>query len=164
MQKEHAFTLFSLLTLVIFLMKKKLERKFSLGHKDKDKFFKQIFFTNWIFIIFYNQKTKVRKEFFLWHLFFGKASFTIKKFKNWPSNYISFLFSTCISFICFTELFISFSNFFAINIWSTSTCFKKQLFHLFYNKKLILSLLVFLDLLQLLHFYDKVYNTWFVHF
>jgi hypothetical protein len=42
--------------------------------------------------------------------------------------------------------------------------FKVKLLHSFYNKKLIHFLLLFLDLLQLLDFYDKVYNPRFVHF
>ncbi len=63
-----------------------------------------------------------------------------------PLNIIALFFVDYFYTLPFNKKFTFSSNIFAITMCSTSTCFYKKIFHLYYNKKKILSLFEFLNL------------------
>jgi hypothetical protein len=74
-------------------------------------------------------------------------------------------FSLLVVFLLFiwTKSLLFSSNIFAIIVCFTSTFFLEKSFHLFYNKKSILSLLEFSNLFLLQVIDNKGYNAWFVY-
>ncbi len=98
------------------------------------------------------------------HLFFWINLLIGKKIKIDPQDTIVIFFASYFFSFAFSKEIISSSNTFTIIMCSTSTCFLKKLFHLCCNKKLILSLLEFLNLFLLQVLDNKGYNTWFVYF
>ncbi len=117
MQEEHAIIIIIPLVVVIFLVnivswKGNLVLDTSVKPTILTKYFPQteiIFFFN-------DQKTKVLKEIFLWHILLLEIIFHNKNFEIDPLDIFNISFARCISFVCFIKLFTSFSNFFTISI------------------------------------------------
>jgi hypothetical protein len=73
------------------------------------------------------------------------------------------IIASCFSSLHLNKEFTFSSNIFAIIVCFTSTFFLEKSFHLFYNKKSILSLLEFSNLFLLQVIDNKGYNAWFVY-
>ncbi len=109
------------------------------------------------------KRPKSSKIYFCGTSFLLKESLTKKNLEINPPDTIVLFFGGFFSFLPFNKKITFSSKKITITMCFASTFLKKKLFHLFYSRKLVLSLLEFLNLFILQVLDNKRYNAWFVY-